>query len=152
MISERERQLAFHSQLAMQVLTQSNEPITSDQLSLRMVALGGDKLYLKDNIAVLIEAMKQMGEIRGQRDGRYVSGTCFHDKNPTIIDQQPGSFVDKLRRLNLVTVDVQPGGKDEAGKSCTMTEIIHYTDVIRDLQGYYYSALGLALDHQRAPP
>ena len=41
MISERERQLAFHSQLAMQVLTQSNEPITSDQLSLRMVALGG---------------------------------------------------------------------------------------------------------------
>jgi hypothetical protein len=194
MISERERQLAFHSQLAMQVLAQANEALTSDQLSLRMVAMGGDKAYLKDNIPVVIEAMRQMGEIKGQRDGRYVagdgmggresielmkpsaqiapilpqidgpilryvlisdlqdSGTCFHDKNPVIVDQQTGSFIDRLRKLNLVTIDIQPGGRDDAGKSCTATETLHYSDLIKDLQNYYYSALGLVFDHVRPPP
>ena len=70
MMNDQTRLVAVHSQLAFQILTQMSEPLTSEQLGQRIIASGGDKTFVNENMPLLIETMVQQGELRVGRDGR----------------------------------------------------------------------------------
>lgn len=61
---------ASHAQLAMQVLGQSKEPLSTDQLIQRIAAIGGNKDYLRDSLPVVLQQMTAQGLVRIWSDGR----------------------------------------------------------------------------------
>jgi hypothetical protein len=63
--------LASHVQLAMQVISQNKDPLTSDQLRQRMIAAGGDKEYLQDSMVLVLQQMSMQGLVKFWPDGRY---------------------------------------------------------------------------------
>jgi hypothetical protein len=167
---------------------QMSEPSTSEQLGQRIIASGGDKIFIGDNMPLLIETMVQQGELRVGRDGRleasdgkggprhYVTrdiaaspdilallpkidgallkyilttdagvSTCYYQHDPDIEETHGGRLIDRLRKLDLVSVSQSAGGKDNTGRSCSVTVTVQLTDTFSDLQGYFYAVLALTI-------
>ena len=69
-MNENNRMMATHIGLMLQVIPQSTSPMTTEQLSQRLISIGGDKTFLQQNMPMLVQQMIQQGQLRYTSDGR----------------------------------------------------------------------------------
>jgi hypothetical protein len=72
-MNENNRMMATHIGLMLQVIPQSTSPMTTEQLSQRLISIGGDKTFLQQNMPMLVQQMIQQGQLRYTSDGRLES-------------------------------------------------------------------------------
>jgi hypothetical protein len=70
MTDDANRQMALHTQLAYEQLSQSTIPLTQDQLRQRTIAAGGDRTYLTANLPMLLQQMQIQHQLKFEGDGR----------------------------------------------------------------------------------
>ena len=184
LFNDQNRNMAVHNQMVLQVLSETNGPITNDQLIQKITAIGGDRSFIHDYLPMIIQQLNQQGALKVRGDGRIemagglgagrdrvvvppqiveiiprIDGellkfvlspnnqtgytTCYYDRNPDVVEHNPGGIVERLKKLDLVHVTDISGAKGEGGRPCTASVKVDPTDLLSQLLSYYYSVMAL---------